>query len=259
MKNSIDVTTEEQAMTENFQKKDLSFARKVYVVGDIHGMFSLLEDELHALGFDKKLDVLVSVGDLVDRGPESHLAARYAQEPWFIHIRGNHEDLTAQAGGTSWHISNGGEWYAKLGDVETRNRFSEIINDAPIVLEVARGDKKYGFVHADFPTNDWDDAWEAANRHSEYCMWNRDRVARAQHDSIYRVKFGQKPENDWHKPIRNVDHVFFGHTPQENVLTVDNCTWLDTGAVFGWMRGTKDTNSTLSGAYKLTIVDLDAY
>jgi hypothetical protein len=42
-----------------------------FVVGDIHGCFSKLSAELERLRFDRDVDRLFSVGDLVDRGPES--------------------------------------------------------------------------------------------------------------------------------------------------------------------------------------------
>ena len=42
-----------------------------FVVGDIHGMFSALENFLEELSFDPGRDRLFSVGDLIDRGPES--------------------------------------------------------------------------------------------------------------------------------------------------------------------------------------------
>jgi len=242
---------------QKFKSIDLNDKRKVYVVGDIHGMFSLLEDELHAIGFDKTQDMLISVGDLVDRGPESHLAARYAVQPWFTHIIGNHEQMTAEAGGTSWHISNGGRWFTEIDD---KREFNRIINNAPVVLEVTRNGKKYGFVHADYPmSKTWADASDLAELNSEYLIWNRDRIERAKHDLIYRVKFKQKPENNQHKPIEGVDHVFFGHTPQDEITTIDNCTWLDTGAVFGWMFSSKDTSTSMSHRGKLSIVDLDDY
>lgn len=43
---------------------------KDYVVGDIHGCYSLLYTKLTQLGFDFSKDRLISVGDLCDRGPD---------------------------------------------------------------------------------------------------------------------------------------------------------------------------------------------
>jgi len=39
-----------------------------FFVGDIHGMYNLLMSQLNLLGFDRNVDRLFSVGDIVDRG-----------------------------------------------------------------------------------------------------------------------------------------------------------------------------------------------
>jgi len=44
---------------------------KDFVVGDLHGCYDLLESLLGAVSFDKSKDRLFSVGDLIDRGPNS--------------------------------------------------------------------------------------------------------------------------------------------------------------------------------------------
>lgn len=43
-------------------------------VGDVHGHFQRLQQALDAVGFDPAIDRLFSVGDLVDRGPDSEQA-----------------------------------------------------------------------------------------------------------------------------------------------------------------------------------------
>jgi len=42
--------------------------RHVWVVGDIHGCFSMLVDKLRQCRFDPWQDLLVSVGDVIDPG-----------------------------------------------------------------------------------------------------------------------------------------------------------------------------------------------
>lgn len=37
----------------------------VYVVGDIHGAYSLLKEKLESVNFDYNKDLLIAVGDLV--------------------------------------------------------------------------------------------------------------------------------------------------------------------------------------------------
>ena len=61
------------------------------VVGDLHGHRSLFEAELERLYFDPGRDRVLSVGDLVNRGPESLDTLSLIEEPWFHAVLGNHE------------------------------------------------------------------------------------------------------------------------------------------------------------------------
>jgi hypothetical protein len=51
----------------------------------------LLERELDRLGFDPVCDRVLSVGDLIDRGPESLQTLLLLEEPWFHAVVGIHE------------------------------------------------------------------------------------------------------------------------------------------------------------------------
>jgi serine/threonine protein phosphatase 1 len=200
-----------------FSKLNLSDARNVFVVGDIHGMFTLLEEELAKLDFDPEQDHLLSVGDLIDRGPESHLAIEYAGKPWFHFVRGNHEQL-AQAhvmGHPGIHVSNGGKWFTSLSK-EEQIEHARILNRAPVIMEVlVPSGRRIGLIHADLPYNDWSviETLEEGyhSQWTEYCLWNRTGIEDTQE-------------------IKGIDHVYFGHTPLMSVLNRGNCSWIDTGA-----------------------------
>lgn len=58
-----------------------------FVVGDIHGEFSLLESALESISFDRERDRLICCGDLIDRGPESHRALEFLLKPWFYSMK----------------------------------------------------------------------------------------------------------------------------------------------------------------------------
>lgn len=51
------------------------------IVGDVHGCFTKLKASLDAVGFNLERDRLFSVGDLVDRGPESDRALEWLAQP----------------------------------------------------------------------------------------------------------------------------------------------------------------------------------
>jgi len=59
-----------------------------FIVGDLHGCRSLLEDLLAEVAFDGARDRLFSVGDLVDRGPDSEGCLELLKEPWFYPVLG---------------------------------------------------------------------------------------------------------------------------------------------------------------------------
>lgn len=84
------------------------------VVGDLHGARHLLDRLLEGLRFDPTKDRLISVGDLIDRGPDSLGCLRLLDEPWFNAVLANHEQLMlaafdGQPLGAWWGV-NGGEW-----------------------------------------------------------------------------------------------------------------------------------------------------
>lgn len=209
----------------NFQKLDLTqHTGRVFIVGDIHGAFSKLEDELNrSFAFDRERDILLSVGDLVDRGPESHRAVEFLNYPWFHAVRGNHEEMTLTHGGTDWHVSNGGRWWKKLRystSKPSQAEFTKAFRDLPVILEVIlHSGRRIGLVHAEYPFGDWKDAEAAANSHSEKCMWSRTLIGGVQR--------GLTPRD-----IEGIDHVYYGHTPLKEAITVGNQSWIDTGAVF---------------------------
>jgi predicted phosphodiesterase len=75
----------------NIKKIKENDYENIYVVGDIHGMFDLLEEELIKVNFDKKKDLLIATGDLIDRGEQSIKATKYVEKKWFVSVFGNHD------------------------------------------------------------------------------------------------------------------------------------------------------------------------
>ncbi|MTV47267.1 metallophosphoesterase, partial [Streptococcus pneumoniae] len=72
-----------------------------------------------SVGFDGEKDRLFSVGDLVDRGIESHLVCDWIANPWFHAVRGNHDDFAirhAKIGALDFenYTRNGGAWFIAL-------------------------------------------------------------------------------------------------------------------------------------------------
>ena len=208
-----------------------------YIVGDIHGMYDLLFEELNKINFDFKNDILYSVGDLVDRGPDSFKCLKLIEQSWFKPIVGNHEEFiniyfetldTSQINHTTYlHIRNGGQWFHIL-TFEEQMYCKTLIDSLPYYYNLVINNKKVGIIHADC-LDDFDEFKLNLNSNidktKELATWSRKR-------------FNSNTETN----IENIDYVFFGHTIVEDVTKRGNCYYIDTGAF--------TTN-------KLTILNLD--
>ena len=72
--------------------------KRVIAIGDIHGQFEKLTDLWEKIGFDEDNDLLVFLGDYIDRGPRSLDCLRFiklltSHKKNIIALRGNHEDF----------------------------------------------------------------------------------------------------------------------------------------------------------------------
>jgi len=98
-----------------------------FVVGDLHGHRSLFEVELDRLGFDPNCDRVASVGDLIDRGPESLDTLSLIEQPWFCAVLGNHELMllnflgyyASRLHSRKSYPTGGGEW---INEAISKNR-----------------------------------------------------------------------------------------------------------------------------------------
>ncbi|MDZ7628755.1 MAG: metallophosphoesterase [Parvularculaceae bacterium] len=136
-----------------------------FVVGDLHGCIAEFDRLLRRIGFDFQKDRMFSVGDLVDRGPESMECLRLLRESWFFAVKGNHEDMMLQAiecnlrAGAELWINNGGDWGIERfedGDPEFF-ALAEVLDALPYALTVhSRDIGLVGITHAEPPTK-WDE------------------------------------------------------------------------------------------------------
>lgn len=202
----------------------LNEAGRDFIVGNIHGCFTRLQARLDGMGFDPAKDRLFSVGDLVDRGPESDSAVEWLGKPWFHAVRGNHEQMAIDHvtgdSDTRCYISNGGAWFIAMTREEQR-LFADAFQALPITITLETATGPVGIVHAECPRNAWQELADEMRdgRHSDQlamcCMWSRDRVTNARDDEIHGVRA-----------------VVVGHTPMQNWTSLGNVLYIDTGAVF---------------------------
>ena len=198
-----------------------------FVVGDVHGMFSALRELLTIAGFDERRDRLFSVGDLIDRGPDSRDSLDWLAQPWFHAVRGNHEQFLLDSDDPSsydlWVRYNGGSWWLDCPAAE-REAFRTACAALPIAIEVETSRGAVGIVHADAPrSNSWSDfllRLEAGDAHArEHALWSRERVSTGPSARV-----------------SGVELVFCGHTPTTRIVEAGNVRFIDTGAVYTQFR-----------------------
>lgn len=227
-----------------------------FVVGDLHGCKALLDRLLSEVRFDGTRDRLFSVGDLIDRGPESMACLELLEQPWFHAVRGNHEEMlldffhTYQSTQTisknhffepNLFLPNGGYWSLEFYDPVTETMTSEfdhllaLVDQLPVLIQVGQAESPdFYVVHAELFDEDFDAAalddqiqrWQgqvlAHSLEADRMLWNR-------------RLFRHRNTLDTPRPppmVPGVPPVFCGHTIGDGVRRAWSHINLDTGAFF---------------------------
>jgi serine/threonine protein phosphatase 1 len=202
----------------------------IYVVGDLHGCYRLLMQELEKIRFNFEQDLLICTGDLVDRGSENLECISLLNQPWFSSVRGNHEEMCIKGRDDVWiqdmHARNGGEWFYLLS-TEKQDELSEILSKLPLVIEIQLEDKNIGILHADIDIHDWNQfktniakgERKIPGLTSAYtnALWGRGRI---RHHS---KRYGT---------VKNIDEIYLGHTIVKRHTQIDNCHYIDIGSSY---------------------------
>lgn len=236
---------------------------KDYVVGDIHGCYSLLLRLLNAVNFDKSKDRLFSVGDLIDRGPESLRCLALLQEPWFFAVQGNHELMMLNffysyirdgrindlddVNGTGF-LDYGGEWVEREF-MPTEYRMSGAFNiglaltlDMPLMWIVGDGDNRFHVIHAelvrsnpsktekvvwlDCDIDQWFEQQQIPSDAEDRLYWGRTLMSsRLVDSSSFRIQAG-------------LSTTFCGHTYDVMPRQALSHICLDTGAFVSYLSNT---------------------
>lgn len=195
--------------------------RNIWLVGDLHGCFARLMAALRERKFDPYQDLLLSVGDLIDRGPQSAECLDLLRYRWVYAVRGNHEQMALEAladGDMRLWEMNGGDWYTQRA-ASQKQRLTALIarcRRLPLIIELHSGEQVHVIAHADYPAAVY--RWQRVVDEQQV-MWRRQRLT----DHLA----GR------HAAIAGADHFWFGHTPLKRRYDSDNQHYIDTGAVFG--------------------------
>jgi serine/threonine protein phosphatase 1 len=212
-------------MTLRFKKMEQNNKGRDFAVGDIHGTFDLLDRAMDAVKFDPACDRIISVGDLINRGPSSARCLEFLRQKWFFAVRGNHERSfikNFKEGFPSKAMEHGGSgeklrWIfnEKSEDLNDMNRH---ILSLPTAIEVGTEKGPVGFVHGEIPLGM---SWQ------EFTAGIEDSKQLRATATLGRERI----HTEYTRGVAGIRQVFFGHTVQQNGPdSLGNCLYIDTGA-----------------------------
>jgi serine/threonine protein phosphatase 1 len=197
--------------------------QRKFVIGDIHGHYKALKKVLGNAGFNSGTDLLISLGDIVDHGPQPIEAIEELMGfDHFIHILGNHDDWCYQylkygRKTVSW-TSQGGrvtvEAYIK--NPLFKERHARFLENAKLYYI---DDENRLFVHAGY---DWRRSFESQKYEKDILLWNR---------TLFDASFVYQRKG---KLFDEFKEIFIGHTPtqimgKDEPINASNVWMLDTG------------------------------
>lgn len=208
------------------------------IVGDIHGRYDLFMRLLEKANYDPARDIVYSVGDLIDRGPDSVKVVDFFLQERCYAVKGNHEHMMLTSEWYETWVDNGG--MQCLGDLKRHGRNVEwlksVIRPMPWVIDVGEDDEEHAFrvVHAEMPAG-WSEEYfqnmlnTAINGEDPgfaRLIWSR-RLVHAAIENLMRMRPGNYEIPFDPNRTRN---VFVGHTPINNIIFCGDTWFLDTWA-----------------------------
>ncbi|WP_213382014.1 metallophosphoesterase [Allochromatium tepidum] len=225
-------------MIQYFEKNHIG---RDWVVGDIHGMFSLLESTLNDIEFNPKYDRLFCTGDLIDRGHESIRVLDFLRQPWFFSVRGNHDIMPIRALRAllvndeipllEWKAM-GGEWFDDHSLTEVIE-VAQALMDLPMLIEIKSANGVIGITHGEPKIGL---SWPQIKVHLENgchltlldILLGRHRMEALLGDYEQARELSKTRIDQW--SIQGIDHLILGHTVIPHWFRLGNIHYIDTGA-----------------------------
>ena len=150
--------------------------KNLYIIGDIHGNHEFYEATLNELNITDD-DVIISVGDLIDRGKyNSKMLFEFLNKENRHMVLGNHEDMMIRAQSSrEWNLTwlhNGGQTTLDEIGQPGIEHFCTLLENIPYLIEVNHRGYKLGICHAGIPhypqVSDWEIIKEWTETNAEY-------------------------------------------------------------------------------------------
>ena len=201
-----------------------------WVVGDVHGCFETLRKALRAIDFEYGRDRLFSVGDLIDRGPNSSEALEWLEgERFEAVVMGNHEAEMIRLLQTGEILAPAKVYQQWMWNIDRPDlfRWHRALRALPLAVTVETAVAgRVGIIHC----STWRDSWSATLDALE----KRDIV------TINMVLLGIDERDNRVAPTGNqvagIDRVIAGHDARKQVEQRENLWCIDTGAGFPAMN-----------------------
>jgi len=193
---------------------------KIFAIGDIHGCFDKLCALMDKIKIDRNNDILLFLGDYIDRGPSSFDVVEYLIDlkkhfQKIVFLKGNHEEMLERylsGKDRPTYLINGGkptlESYVKRSRTTGSHPIPQEHLDFFESLSLYYQTDDFIFVHAGLRENIPFDEQNPTD-----FLWIREDFVHSEFD------FGKI--------------VVFGHTPYREPLVERNKIGIDTGAVYG--------------------------
>jgi len=199
-------------------------ARRLLVVGDVHGCAKEVEDLMDACQYQPKRDVVLFLGDLVAKGPDSVGAVRLARRLNAHTVRGNHEENAIRCH-RAWmekgkKLKSGLKYLQRLSDEDW-----SYLKHAPHTLRVPSHNVM--LVHGGILPG----VHLRKQKPKDLCRM-RDVVIHedGKLQARERPVHGSLP---WASLWRGPEHVLFGHDAVRGLQQHPHATGLDTGCCYG--------------------------
>ncbi len=213
------------------------------MVGDLHGHRDLLEQQLELHRFDPGRDRVFSVGDLVNRGPDSLGTLALVEEPWFHAVLGNHDLMLLNYLGyyssrihrRASYPSGAGEWVkqAQARHPKLLRRLADRLARLPLAIHVA--DRiPFNVMHGDLAP--FGSSQERLFDRDDVCLHDADRSASSRQNfhqalgsTLSDLPFKDRVIRISDSAFRSLHLTYVGHSPVREVVVHNSYIYIDQG------------------------------
>ena len=239
-------------LAENSAGRDL-------VVGDLHGHRSLFERVLERMEFDPERDRVLSVGDLIDRGPESLDTLALIEEPWFHAVLGNHEMMLLNYlgyYGSRVHRrksfpSGSGSWVNEAASRHRKklSRLADRLASLPLAINVD-GPIPFNVTHGDLlPLGDSQrsllDEPGVCVHVADSATSSRRNIGEAMKSGFVDLDFADQPVQVSDAPFGELPLTYVGHSPLARVTVHRSYVYIDQRVAARSVRRSEDRPPTV--------------